>query len=308
MMPRQLINLSKLGACGVLAGIFLFAADSGKNRVDTAAAQLAPADATIASGVEEVTPVVEAGRSSAGLQGVNQSFRILEAPRLVPLTGWRITWSTIPGRIYRLQRWATDDLRVVGNPPWVDIVSVQAQAAATFTDDPAGLARLAGFYRVELLQETGLDQIGPNVSAIQSRFAAVNNSPGVILRVHAQDAGGVARVHFLNGSRELGEATHIDGDEWGLNLTLNVKELGARFIVAQAVDNAGNVGLSPVFPLGLVDTDHFVPLDANGLPVEGGIVRAVAEGQWGPVEYRPGGRSLLGRDAGFLFAFRSASG
>ncbi len=302
-MTRQLINLSRLGACGALAGIFLFATDSLENRVDTAAAQLTPAAAAIASGVEEVTPVVEAGRSSAGLQGINQSFRILEAPRLVPLTGWRITWSSIPGRIYRLQRWATDDLRVVGNPPWVDVVSVQAQAAATFTDDPTGLTRAAGFYRVELLQETGLDQTGPTVSPIQPSFAAVNGRPGVILRVRAQDTGGVTRVRFLNGPVELGEGTRLDGDEWSLNLPLNVKELGARFIVAQAVDNAGNIGLSPVFPLGLVDPDHFVPLDANGAPIEGGIVQAVAQGQWGPVEYRPGGRNLLGFGPGFFLRF-----
>ena len=112
-----------------------------------------------------------------------------------------------------------------------------------------------------------------------------NNQPVARLTVSADDPSGVARVIFLNGSQELGNATRATGDDWVFNLPLDVKELGARFLVARAIDTLGNASHSPVFPLGLVDPDHFLPLDANGNPIEGGTVQAVAEGEWGQTAY-----------------------
>jgi len=257
------------------------------------------------AGVERVTPVALVGQGPVGFVGPEdrEGFRILEAPQYDLRSGWRITWASQLGRLYRLQRWDGVRLEPGGIVGWLDVATVRAEGAVTTAADSTGVVSPKGFYRVALLQETGRDVEGPELSAIAARFAPVDGRPGATLTVQASDPSGVTRVVFLNGSVELGDAEPGEGSAWTFRLPLNVRELGARFLVARAVDGLGNVAHSSVFPLGLVDPDHFLPLGANGLPIEGGIVQAVAVGQWGPVEYRPGGRNLLGQGPGFFVRF-----
>ncbi len=53
----------------------------------------------------------------------------------------------------------------------------------------------------------------------------------------------------------------------------------------------------------LADPDHFVPLNTNGLPVEGGSVAVTTNGQLARFEFRPEGRSPLGIGQGFFLRF-----
>jgi hypothetical protein len=180
---------------------------------------------------------------------------------------------------------------------------VQATGTRTSADDPSAVQADRRFYRVLLLAESGGDTQAPTLSAIEPRYTASSNQPAARLSVTATDNVGVTRVDFFNGTVPIGAGVREASGRWSILLPLDTRQLGARFLIARAFDAAGNFANSPVFPLGLVDPDHFVPLNANGQPVEGGVVPAVSVGAWGPVEFRPGGRDLFGRGAGFFIRF-----
>jgi photosystem II stability/assembly factor-like uncharacterized protein len=238
------------------------------------------------------------------------AFAIESPPERLPTGMWRVRWEAEAGRLYVLQRWNSPDLGVAGEPAWLDVAMVRATGGAAFADDPvSGLGTVTrGFYRVKRVVEGGGggDGLPPVVSAMDVRFTAIGLESAAALEVVATDDVGVTRVEFLNGGVVLGVGVRGGngaGDRWRFVLPLDRGQLGARFLVARAYDAAGNFGDSPVFRLGLVDPDHFVPLGAGGEPEEGGIVEAVGPGAWGPVEYRPGGRSLFGFGAGFYLRF-----
>ncbi|MCC6233441.1 MAG: hypothetical protein IT580_12400, partial [Verrucomicrobiales bacterium] len=235
-----------------------------------------------------------------------RAFAIEIPPERLPSGAWRLRWTSVPGRLYKLQRWNSADLGVPAIPAWSDVAMVRATTPLTTAEAPSAVTAPKGFYRVVQLEETGEDNQPPVISPINARFTSANLAPAATLTVSATDNLGVTRVEVFNGIQSLGDAQRTGaGDTWSFVIGLDPNQLGARFLLARAYDAAGNFANSPVFPLGLVDPDHFVPLGTNGLPVEGGIVPAVAPETWGPVEYRPGGRSLFGAGAGFFLRFPS---
>ncbi|MCI0540331.1 MAG: hypothetical protein L0Z50_34440, partial [Verrucomicrobiales bacterium] len=318
-MPRRLLTgwsqhnrllrlmkpLSFCSSCLVfrtsLAFLFLFLSTEAPSQETLEEPRSQPAPAGDRS--RDPLPALATEPAPFDLAAAPDAFEIVDVQRQLPLGGWRITWTSIPGRAYRLQRWATDELGLIGDPAWIDIASVRADANTASAEDPTSILTAQRFYRVVLLEETVGDVAPPAVSPIETRFTSVNGQPSVELNVKVQDPAGVAQVEILNGSQVIGLAVRGTNDEWTFLLPLDVHQLGARFLIARATDSSGNVIHSSIFPLGLVDPDHFVPLDANGQPVEGGTVEAVAPGQWGPVEYRPGGRNLLGQGPGFFLRF-----
>ena len=122
-------------------------------------------------------------------------FRITGPPERLFQVGRRITWASTPGQLYKLQRWAGDELGVTNDPPWTDLATVRAVGASTFADDPTAINAPRRFYRVaQIKEEPSQDQLPPSVTAPQVRFVTVSNQPAAQVTVKVQDPGGVASV------------------------------------------------------------------------------------------------------------------
>src|SRR5262245_25648746 len=68
---------------------------------------------------------------------------VLSPPTKLPGGGYRVTWTTVPGKTYQLERAANDKLSATN---WMPLATVPASLAVTFFDDTApGSQR---FYRV----------------------------------------------------------------------------------------------------------------------------------------------------------------
>jgi hypothetical protein len=80
--------------------------------------------------------------------GEGSAFRLASALERLPQGGWRVRWQSQPGQVYRLQRWNSPDLGVVGNPAWVDVEEIVATASESFADDLTASAAPRRFYRV----------------------------------------------------------------------------------------------------------------------------------------------------------------
>ena len=74
-------------------------------------------------------------------------FRLLSAPVAQPSGAWRISWTSVSGKTYQLQRTANDDLNSAN---WVEVATLIATGPVTYYDDSTA-ARLR-FYRVKLVE------------------------------------------------------------------------------------------------------------------------------------------------------------
>ncbi len=97
----------------------------------------------VASGISDSPPAGEPGLAAAG------AFQILSPPARQPGGAWRVTWSSVAGQTYQLQRAANDELKGVS---WVDVATVTAAGAATSHDDFSDAPRR--YYRVKRLDAT----------------------------------------------------------------------------------------------------------------------------------------------------------
>ncbi|HVY68595.1 MAG TPA: Ig-like domain-containing protein, partial [Verrucomicrobiae bacterium] len=170
------------------------------------------------------------------------SFRILGSPTSLSLGGWRVQWSSVPGKEYHLMRWNGEDLATPGNPRWVMVASVRATGAVAQADDPA-VGQMRRYYRVALVESTDgeqTDHTPPVVGTVQTNPAAAEAEGIVTLMVTAQDTNKVAGVTFYDGVTALGAGIQTDEEMWRFNWPVTFDLNGTRSLTAQAVDPAGN--------------------------------------------------------------------
>ena len=120
-------------------------------------------------------------------------------PERLPSGGWRLRWSSTPGRLYKLQRWTSADLGQPATPAWSDIAMVRASAATAAAEDPSAVAAPRGFYRVQLVEETaGTDSEPPVILILNKQGSVIHYA-----RRHEGNAAGSrraiprSRIHML---------------------------------------------------------------------------------------------------------------
>ncbi|MCI0541627.1 MAG: hypothetical protein L0Z50_41035 [Verrucomicrobiales bacterium] len=227
----------------------------------------------------------------------------LESPVPLATGGWRITWSAVPGLNYTLQRWTTDDLRIIGSPAWTNIATLTATGPTAFADDLNSSSANQRFYRV---MSSGAgpspDLLPPSVSRLTVTETTLNGSDALKLSTTASDNVGVVEVIFFDGPTELGAATLTQG-RWDLTIPLTAPLALTPHFFARATDAAKNHGFSPVFRFSRAEPKRFAVLDAAGKPT-GEFAEAAPDGSLPAFEYRPAGRDALGasRDLSIKFS------
>lgn len=178
----------------------------------------------------------------------SSGFSIVESPTHLPGGGWRISWSSILGRTYKLQRWNSPDLSIAGDPRWVDIATVTATGPLASASDLATDASAARYYRVMLLDGTTPEAEGLTVSNIQAIPSSVRAEGLVNLTVTAKDTNRIATVTFFDGATLLGAATQIENDAWRFFWPVEFPNNGTHSLTAKAVNLAGNEKISAALP------------------------------------------------------------
>ncbi len=198
-------------------------------------ASAAPQDSAAASG-DFATAIPTEQSPSPLVSAMSASFKILGAPRRVG-TGWEISWSSVAGKNYKLQRLAGDAI-TTGTRQWIDVQPVAATGGTASGIDlaPSNQKR---FYRIVQVEPVP-DTVPPTVSQITANPANATAEGIVTLSVSATDNAGVSSVQFFDGSTLLGNAARGEGDTWRLFWTLEITQNGAHNLTAKAADAAGN--------------------------------------------------------------------
>jgi len=144
----------------------------------------------------------------------NSVFRVVGPPVRLSNNVWRVTWSSVPGKTYRIQRAVADQLDATN---WVQLGEVTASGTVASFDDTNSLAR---FYRIRL-------------------------DPSPVIPPATEDL----------------------------------------------ISSPG----------------YFVPLDAQGNPINGALVPRNPDGSLPAFEFRPSGPSSLGAGQGFFIRFANGA-
>ena len=222
----------------------------------------------------------------------------LGTPTLSEL-GWRVSWQSVPGESYSLQYWTTDDLGSVGFPAWTSVATVTATGPESFAYDNTAFDTVQRFYRVIASDgEPGIDTLPPSVSPLSVSRVSANGADALRLSATASDNVSVTSVTFFDGETELGAGTLVDG-KWEITFALPAR---VAYFLAQATDEAGNRGYSPVHRYQAAATNRFAILDTEGNPT-GEFAEPAPDGSLPSFEYQPGGRDSLGRSRDLSIRF-----
>lgn len=229
---------------------------------------------------------------------------LFETP-LLEANGWRLFWTSVPGATYVLQRWTSDQLGVVADPPWSEVATVLAAEPLSSAVDSTAFDAPQRFYRVLRLTS---DVVSPTISLPRAASVTLNGQPGLRLEVTAQDAGGIAEVTFFQGDTALGTAQPVGdpSDTWSLSFSFDATQETAVTFVARAVDVAGNVAFSPALRYGGTRESPFQTLDASGQPTRE-PVEPGPNGLLPPFAYQPVAASVAGRTRTFQVRFPSGA-
>jgi hypothetical protein len=194
-------------------------------------------------------------------KSAGNGLKILPGPTKVA-EGWRITWNSVAGAQYKLQRLDGDAIGS-GNLKWIEVQSVTASAdTATGVDlSPAARQR---FYRVVL---EASDDISPTIGILRADPVTAKSEGIVVLSVEAQDNLGVAGVSFFDGNNLLGSGTRVEGNEWDFLWPLEFSQNGIHSLTARAADSAGNVATSPVLSFTAAITNHQAKQIVGQVPI-----------------------------------------
>lgn len=211
--------------------------------------------------------------------------------------GWRLEWTSLPGRTYRIDRsanlvsWTEDIGRVTATGPLSVFVDTNTSA---FT---------SRFWRVVLLP--GGDTSGPIVSPVTTRIVETVGGRALEMRAQATDANGVVGLVFLEGgATSLGSAVFDLGtQEWKLERSLPADPLSVLLLQARAQDPSGNLGDSPLRRFTLFDPARFAALDGSGKPLRGVPVVVDDADVLAPFEFRIGGGGHLGSSGDLIVRF-----
>ncbi|TVR46704.1 MAG: hypothetical protein EA425_16880 [Puniceicoccaceae bacterium] len=215
------------------------------------------------------------------------TLAIIGGPELVPGEGWRITWSTVPGRNYRLRH--SHDL-----VHWTTVITLPATGDTLSHVDTAALGQSPNFWRVQLLDDDGVVIETPILDNFTATLTLLDGLPAVLLAVDAIDPGGVQGVVFLEGPSPgetdlvLGDAVPATTATWVLAADAPEDTFEVRYYKARATGVAGNVN-ELIRGFSLFDTRHFAALSADGAPLLGRAVAVRADGTFEPFAYLPDG-------------------
>ena len=209
----------------------------------------------------------------------------------------RISWESVVGREYRLERARFVPLE--GEVPWEFVDALTAVEPVSSLVDRTGGDERPRFYRIVAVLQAEPDPdpepTNPQVPGYAGGGLRLPETlpPGTDPASVRVDGAGVlpTRVEQL---ADDSYSVSIDRPS-GANLVARVRVLFN--------DALGNEGQSDAVWVVLLDPDRFLPLDEAGLPVPGQVVGVDAEGRLLPFEYRPTGRRMQGGDAGFFIRF-----
>lgn len=185
-------------------------------------------------------------RAGTDPKAASSMLKIVGSPRRLS-GGWQITWQSVPGKRYRLQRLSNDAISS-GPLAWLDLQTIGASAATTTASDATATGSKR-FYRVMLVEEAAADTVAPALSNLRADPAAPRSEGIVTLAVEATDASGIASVQFYDGATMLGVGVPGDGDTWRYLWPLEFAQNGSHTLTAKATDLAGNSSTSATLSL-----------------------------------------------------------
>ncbi|MCC5808292.1 MAG: hypothetical protein JJU00_18335, partial [Opitutales bacterium] len=227
------------------------------------------------------------------------AFAIMEIERVEAPAGWRISWESEPGVLYRVE--AGSDLSPEN---WQEVALIEATAhitAVTDTTLPPPPGRR--FWRVARLTSEG----GVYISAVAAYADETEPLPQTVFAVTAASDATVTEVRFFSGGQLRGVAEQTDLFLWELRESYNPAHPQAVELFAEARDSLNRTAQSPVARFLLADPERFVPLAANGDALPGSFVRLNADGTLGPFEFRPDGGAPVNARTGLVIAFPSGA-
>ncbi|HUL51149.1 MAG TPA: thrombospondin type 3 repeat-containing protein, partial [Candidatus Nitrosotalea sp.] len=210
-------------------------------------------------------------------------FRLVGPPVRQPNGQWRVTWSSVTNKVYKLQR------RALVGDAWTDVTSVTASNTTAFADDasPAGGAHQV--YRVLLVEPGQKPVVSTPIPLPGGGWRVTWTSlPGKTYqllradRVNAPTAAWIAIATVTAG----GSSLYYDDLTSGARSFYRVRETQVIAVAYQ-----------------VTDPTRFVPIGTNGAPVEGAIVTNTPAGSLPPFQFRPGGNSAAGVDQGLTLKF-----
>ena len=251
-----------------------------------------PFSPTAAAATTETTAATATATAAA------TPFAIIDSPvRSVAPDGWRITWTSVAGQAYRLER--SPDLST-----WTEVASLVAEGPTSTVLDtfqPAVVPRR--FWRVVEISAAG-DAIAPVVSGFTASVVSINGQPTLQLRAAASDNVGVVGLLFLEGATTLGAGAFDPATAfWQLTQPAPSDPFAVRQLKARARDAANNTGDSPPLAFTLFDPARFSALAADGSSLRGAAVPIDGAGRLGPFAYRLGGGGALGSGADLALHF-----
>jgi hypothetical protein len=105
-------------------------------------------------------------RAGTDPKSAASAFKILSGPRLVS-GSWQITWSSVPGKNYKLQR--LDGDRIPFGPLiWSDAGAVSATGPQTSVSDASSSGSSQKYYRVVLVESNSGDLSPPVIGLIRA--------------------------------------------------------------------------------------------------------------------------------------------
>ena len=156
----------------------------------------------------------------------------------VPLAtgGWRLSWTSVAGNLYKLQRIESEDLRA--SPlQWLEISALTATSSTTSTEDLSVSANGRRFYRVA--QFDAPTRSGPTLSLIHADPGSRTSEGMVELSITATDSTDVVQVSFFGGQTVIGSATRSEADTWRLFWPVGAGQSGTNRVTARAINLAG---------------------------------------------------------------------
>ncbi len=214
--------------------------------------------------------------------------------------GWRLGWTTVAGRSYKLER--------SGNlVNWDEVVTRTALGASEEVVDVLPAGTRTGFWRVTLLDDGG----GPVISGIVPAFLAGGGGNETGLTISITGGAPVVSVEFLDGGTPLGAALPGLGDEWNFLLEFDpdgprVRQLSVRVTTSTSeVVETGPSGVLVADPSRFV-AGQMVPEGFSQVP--GQLIAAEADGTLAPFFYFPEGQAASPKMTGAHFRFPEGGG
>jgi len=162
-------------------------------------------------------------------------------PAATPAGRWQLTWQSVPGQRYRLER--SPDLEAVS---WTEVTTLSAVGTITVFTDPQPLSAVRNFWRVVVIGN-GPDGVPPVVSIIDARLVDQAGAVALELRIRATDNIAVTGVNYTEGVTQLGAATAGPVQTWTRIVPLVSGAVNPRQFKAVARDAAGNTGFSDIY-------------------------------------------------------------